>query len=448
MKTIDMKSAIALVMEGTKLSHEERLAKQKERLKELVAYAREHSPYFKELYKNLPEDFSLENLPPTNKGDLLANYDSYVTDPELSLEKIRAYLARDPEDASLLLGKYTALQTSGSTGNPFPMARDEYHNTIHGVLVATRLMGCAPKGLLDLTRHKMAFILHLSPSASSYGGYLRTKRAHPNEQDNLIAYSVLESEESLVEKLNAFQPEVIGGYPPSLVLLAEAKAAGKLDVPVKLFSSSAELLTDENYHRIHDVFGCPILNNYCSTEGGEVAMTHLGPELYINEDFVIVEPVDKDHKVIRNGEEFSSGILITDLTNYVQPIIRYYMNDSVRILKSPRADFDFPVLEIDGRVWDDFSIGGKHFTTKSLEVKAKFVPGILQFQFLQTSDNALEVRGVCVADADPSEILEKVAANVRKYLEEAGCAGVTVTPSLAPLYHNENGGKIPMFKKL
>ena len=443
-----MKTAFALAMEGTKMSREERLKKQKERLVELVTYARENSPYFKELYKDIPEDFSLEDLPETNKGDLLANYDRCVTDPELTLEKIRAYLARDPEDDSLLLGKYTALQTSGSTGNPFPMARDSYHNSIHGVLVASRLMGCAPKGLLDLTKHKMAFILHLSPSASSYGGYLRTKRAHPNEQDNLIAYSVLESEESLVEKLNAFQPEVIGGYPPSLVLLAEAKAAGKLDVPVKLFSSSAELLTDENYHRIHEVFGCPILNNYCSTEGGEVAMTHEGPELYINEDFVIVEPVDKDHKVIRNGEEFSSGILITDLTNYVQPIIRYYMNDSVRIRKSPRADYDFPVLEIDGRVWEDFTIGGKRFTTKSLEVKAKFVPGILQFQFLQTSPDALEVRGVCVVGSDPAEVLEKIAANVRKYLAEAGCVDFTVTSSLEPLCHNENGGKVPLYKKL
>ena len=45
MKTIEMNEAARLVAEGDKLSHEERLELQQQRLRELVAYAREHSPY-------------------------------------------------------------------------------------------------------------------------------------------------------------------------------------------------------------------------------------------------------------------------------------------------------------------------------------------------------------------------------------------------------------------
>ena len=95
MKTISIEEAEKLVREGETYSAEELKKIQKERLHQLVDYVREESPYLRELYKDLPEDYSLEDLPITEKGKLLDNYNSWVTDRELTEDKVREYLKKD-----------------------------------------------------------------------------------------------------------------------------------------------------------------------------------------------------------------------------------------------------------------------------------------------------------------------------------------------------------------
>ena len=142
MKTISIEDARRLVAMGENLPQDERMKLQRERLTELVGYVKEHSPYFARLYDGLPDDAPLTNLPVTQKPTLLENYDDWVTDRRLHLQQVLDYVNRDPmKDQSLLLEQYTALRTSGSTGSPLPVVRDDYHNKIHGQLAAQRLLG-------------------------------------------------------------------------------------------------------------------------------------------------------------------------------------------------------------------------------------------------------------------------------------------------------------------
>ncbi len=448
MKTIALEEAERLVREGENYTAEDIKRVQQERLHQLVDFVRENSPYLREVYKDLPEDYTLSDIPVMEKKEFLEHYNEWVTDPELKEDMVRTYLKRDAEDNSLLLDKYTALQTSGSTGNPLPMVRDDYHNKIHGALLRNRLFYGVTPGLFDHSKHKTAFLVHISNSASSYGSYLKMRRLRPGYEENIVAYPITDSIDVLVSKLNAFQPEVIVAYPPYLVMLAEEKLKGTLNIPLKLILSSAELLTEESYHRIHDVFGVPILNNYCMTEGGEIAMTHDCPHLHINEDWIIVEPVDENRQPMKDDSEYSSGILVTDLTNYVQPIIRYYVSDSVRIRREDFPCYSRPVLDIRGRVWDAFSLGGKKFTTKALEVKAKFQKGLCSYQFIKTGEDTMEVRGVCAAEADPAEVLGGLAEKITGYFEESGAEGAKVSFSTEPMLSNKAGGKTPMYKDL
>ena len=445
MKTLTVEEAARSVREGALATPEERKALQRERLHTLVSYVREHSPYLSGLYKDVPQDFELEDLPVLEKAEALAHYNEWVTDPELTVDKVRAYLSRDPSDSSLLLGRYTALQTSGSTGNPLPMVRDNHRNMIHGQLLLQRLFYGVTPGYYNHTKHKTAFIVHLSTSASSYGSYLKTRAKYPGYEDNVTAISIMDSAEQMVEKLNAFQPEIIVAYPPSLVMLAEEKVKGNLNIDLGLIVSSAELLTEESYRRIHDVFGCPVLNNYCMTEGGEIAMTHDCPHLHINEDWIIIEPVDENRQPMKDSNEFSSGILVTDLSNFVQPIIRYYVGDSIRISYEPHECFGLPVMEIRGRTWDSFTLGGKSFTTKALEVKAKFVEGLCSYQFVQLDGDSMELRGVVAAGFDKDEVLSGLAEKIAAYFIDAGCEDIAVTYSSEPPLHNKSGGKTPMY---
>lgn len=447
MKTIELAEAKRLVAEGGRLPDAERRQLQQQRLRELVAYVREHSPYFARHYADVPADFRLSDLPSTEKPTLLANYDDWVTDRRIHLADVLEYVNRDAsKDQSRFLGDYTALRTSGSTGNPLPMVRDDYHNKIHGQLIGQRLLEGANADAMDISKHRRASLIHLSNGASSYGAFLRLKAAHPECADNLLGVSVLESVDSIVEKLNAFQPETMAGYPSMMVRLAVEQLQGRLHLSLKHLATSAEMLSEENFHLLREAFQCPVANNYCMTEGGEIAMTHNCPHLHINDDWVIVEPIDKDGNLITDPDQWSDAILVTDLSNFVQPIIRYRVGDVVRVRPSTYDCSPLPILQIQGRSFDNYTICGQTFNVVGIFAKAEVWPDLQRFQFVQTDDSTIQVRGVC--KTSPAEVLPSLCDRLKAFLAEEGCPDARFTWSAEPLIHNERGGKIPLYVKL
>ena len=448
MKTIELSEAQRLVAEGDKLSPDERQELQQQRLRELVAYAREKSPYLAKLYADLPENFTLTDLPIVYKKDLLENFDDYVTDRNIHMQDVLKYVDRPTDDTSLLLGQYSALKTSGSTGKPLPMVRDDYHNKIHGQMMGQRLMGGIPLEVLSLKHHHHASVIHLANGASSYTAFLRTKAAFPEMAHNLMGLSCLDSVNHLVEQLNEFQPTTITGYPSMLVPLAVEQMKGNLKLDVKMICTSSEMLTEKDYQALREAFHCPVLNNYCMTEGGEVAMTRGSSHLHINEDWVIVEPVDKDMNLLGESDEWSAGLLITDLTNYVQPIIRYYVSDVIRISRKPVDDCNLPCLEIRGRLFDNYTICGKTFGVVGLVTETEVWPHLLKYQYVQTADDTIQLRGLCSADSNPEEVLGGLSKHLKQFLSQHGCPDAKVEWSLEPFIPNKRGGKIPLYVKL
>lgn len=449
MKTLELNKAQQLVAEGMHLSDTDRRKLQQQRLHELVDYARQHSPYFTKLYAHIPEQYSLTDLPVTQKADLLNHYNDWVTDRELDIDKVLAYVCRDASQANeLLLGKYTALKTSGSSGNPLPMVRDDHRNKIHAQLIAQRLCGRMDPDFLNIRKNKVATVIHTSNGASSYEAAKRMLQANPGYEHNFLCISVLDSIEHIVEELNRFQPDSMTGYPSVLVQLALEQQKGNLQLQLKAMASSAEMLSEENFYLLQKAFNCPIANNYCMTEGGEIAMTHNCPHLHLNEDWIIVEPVDKDMNPLGETDEWSEGILVTDLSNYVQPIIRYYVNDVVRIKREPQECCPLPQLEIRGRVLPTYTIAGKTFTAAALVTKSEVWPGLCRYQFVQTDDETLELRGTCHSSYNLDEVLEGLSKHIQEFFIKNNTPGAKVTWSHQPLLPNKQGGKIPVFIRI
>ena len=70
--------------------------RQQERLRDLVAYARAHSAYFADLYRDVPEVVTdVAQLPVVTKAEMMHHFDQWVTDPSVNREQIEAFLA-DP----------------------------------------------------------------------------------------------------------------------------------------------------------------------------------------------------------------------------------------------------------------------------------------------------------------------------------------------------------------
>ena len=71
-----METAVKLCKDGEKLLQIEKKDVVHERLKMLVSYSKKHSPYFRKHYSEIDEDnFTLEDLPPVSKPELMKCYD-------------------------------------------------------------------------------------------------------------------------------------------------------------------------------------------------------------------------------------------------------------------------------------------------------------------------------------------------------------------------------------
>lgn len=131
-------SAMIKTYKGNNLSQEEIKKLQYKRLKQLVEYARNNSPYFKELYAEIGDDFSLEELPTTNKIEMMKNFDSWITDNNISMQKIEEFI-RDIENGGRMIdGKYLIFKTSGSTGNPATVLYDKQNIDVASAVAAFR----------------------------------------------------------------------------------------------------------------------------------------------------------------------------------------------------------------------------------------------------------------------------------------------------------------------
>ena len=88
-----------------------------------------------------------------------------------------------------------------------------------------------------------------------------------------------------------------------------------------------------------------------------------------------------------------------------------------------------PILQIDGRVLEPFTLCGKNYTMAAIVKKAEVWANLLKYQIVQTGPDTMQIRGVCAADANPDSVLGSLAAQLQTYFRESGCEGAVFTYS-------------------
>ena len=448
MEHIDNNQANQLVYGTDTLARSEIEALAAERLRFLVEYARKHSPYLKEKYADLKPDFKLEDIPVATRSEMVENFDRWVCDPQVTKEAVSEYLSDEENIYTPFLGKYSVVSTSGTTGEPLRVIRDGRHNAIHGALIAQRYYG-GPlmrdvKGLDD-PNIKSCSIIAPGGGNSSYLSYLRTRKAYEQRGmlDQLLFLSTITPVNQMVKELNAFQPDVIGCYPSVIYTLAFEQKEGRLNIHPRFIGCSAEKLPEDNRRFISETFGCPVNDNYCSTEGGEVAMLCPNGHMHLNSDWVIVEPVDRDNNPVPPGIK-SEGVLMTNLACLVQPIIRYRMSDSVIFHDEPcGCGLTTPYIEVDGRVEDilEFERNGTVIRVPGLMlfVAAKAVPGFDHCQFIQRSHYDLELRVTTLSTHDEASVKQDIVNKISSIMADYGLADLKITLADEPPMRTKSG---------
>lgn len=424
--------------------------RQSKRLQELVAFAREHSPYLAGRYRSAPVQVrDLQQLPALSKTELMAHFDEWVTDPQVSSRQLEAFIADPGLIGHDFLDRYVACTTSGATGTPAILLHDEFALTVYNVLgyvrSLRRLLSARQVWALTRGKGRMAAVFVTGGHFLGNTMIARRHRAIPWRAKTQRLFSALTPQDQLLAELNDFSPVILGGYPSALDLLAQQQRVGRLHIKPVLISAAGETLTDQMRQRISTAFGCQVSNYYGSSEAIGLTFECSAQHMHINSDWYIVEPVDEAGRPTPLGQ-MSHGLLVTNLANRIQPIIRYQMGDRVAISPDPCiCGSPFPQIRVEGRTDDVLvfpSPQGKAIRILPLPLVtvAEGTPGLASCQLIQTEPSILRVRLSSKRPEEEPAVWDALRTSLEGYLAAQGVSGVLLEKAPeGPQLHPRSG---------
>ncbi|HSW22025.1 MAG TPA: phenylacetate--CoA ligase family protein, partial [Burkholderiaceae bacterium] len=263
---------------------------------------------------------------------------------------------------------------------------------------------------------------------------------------SLQAFSVQTPLSELARQLQACQPTVLITYPSCAAALAQRQLDGSLRLQLTEVWLGGEQLSDGQRALLRRAFACPLRNNYGASEFFSIACECEHGRLHLNEDWVLLEPVDRQLRPVAPGES-SHAVLLTHLANHVQPLLRYRLDDAVRFTgeRCP-CGCAFAVIEVQGRSGHTLEMRDaldRPVTLLPLALETAIEEGaqVTQFQLLCTAPDALELRfepGV----ADPAAAYRRARAALHAFLSLHGLAAVRITHGRQPPLHERASGKL------
>lgn len=395
--TIGIFKAMRLCTQYQKMSEEERTTLRETRLRFMVKWAKENSPYYAQLYKNIEADSPLPFLPPVNKLDLMSHWDEWVTDKSLRLSQVNEFMTDTDNIGRKFKDKYLVFTTSGSTGNPLVSLCDGTTNNVCGAINAVRSFA-RKKDMSSFIKRggKTIGIFATGGFYLAYSSVRSRLLKMPWKKRQIAVTSALLPIHKIVEELNAFQPAMLGGYPSNLELLIEKQQSGQLHISPVLIMTGGEYLSDALREKLAKAFCCYVQTSYACTEGGTIACECTEQHFHINDDWIILEVVDQSNCPVPDGVQ-GDKILLTNLFNFSQPFIRYEVTDRVVKHNEPcKCGNPSPWLTLEGRTDDVVSFTQNGVTIKlaplAIYATLKEVQALQRFQLLTHPDRYVELR--------------------------------------------------------
>ncbi len=294
------------------------------------------------------------------------------------------------------------MKTSGSSGHPleFAVGKERISHDIAAKWRATRWWG-VDIGDREAVVWGSDIELGTQGLARQARDSLIRSRLFPAK--NLRGDALL----TLFDRLQAYNPAMIYGYPSILSLLAEAalQQGRRYDAgSLKVIFCTAEKLYDHQRQLIEQVFKAPVANGYGSRDAGFIA--HECPEgrLHLSAEDIIVEILDDQQQPVPIGTP--GEIVVTHMATRVFPMIRYRTGDIGRLSTEPcTCGRQLPVLmDVIGRANDLLR------ATDGSPVHGAYIgnivredPAVAQFQFIQHGLRQFELKLVCRDGVQPNQ---------------------------------------------
>ncbi len=341
------------------------------KLDELIKYVQKYVPFYRD--KNFT---SLSDFPIVNKQVYLSQYNDFLAPSE-------CISGQD--------GDTYVVKTSGSTGTPFAVPQDTNCRIrrIATIKFENDLIGF----------HSFEPMMHLR-SLKHYYSHLNENFSY-NKDLNIwyVDNANLTSEkiEEILYLINKNKIKVIRGYMTTLDIITRYAVNRNITLnSCPTFISVGELLQEPLRKRVAEDLKCKIISQYGNEENGifgQSAINKIGTTIKLNRANCIVEILNLNRDVPAKEGEIGR-IVITDLTNYAFPMIRYDIGDLAMQGEKHKDGTLLSIANLSGRKTDMiYKPSGEYidfFNSISSEIFNN--PKINQWQFIQKDKNLYTLR--------------------------------------------------------
>lgn len=319
------------------LSADEKVRTEFTKLKEIVAYAYQHVPYYHELYArnqfhpSMLKEPSDWQLVPILEKDTLRYHPELVVSDEYNVKDL------------------AITTTSGSTGTPLKVYKDP---NIHMEVMGWRGLswwGIDPSANMAKLHRKAAKTLFQKLKNESQ--WWPTKRAYLNASMALTDSAL----EKFVADLNRKKIVWMQGYCSLLESVADYIIKNKKEITSlqMVWCTSAPLFSSVRM-KMEEAFRCKIMDQYGCNEMWNIAIQKKEePFLTVASDFVHIDTINSKNQQTDINED--GDILITDLNCKAFPLIKYRLGDKGSFAQTPFYSKDgYPKLNfVKGRISDN-----------------------------------------------------------------------------------------------
>jgi phenylacetate-coenzyme A ligase PaaK-like adenylate-forming protein len=420
-------------------------AEQRDGLHRLLAHAIEHSPFHRRRLAGIDIDrihpADLTGLPVMTKADMMTALDDVFTDRRLNRDLVEGALAATADEPVPILDDYLAFASGGSSGRRGVFVVDGaaivgFLSALSRPLMARlQALGGPPPGGLPIAIVAAASAVHATGAAPALS-------AGSDMPFRFLPVPATLPLPTIVAQLNALQPSALYGYPSMLARLAAEQRAGRLHVAPRAVTSTSETLLPETRAAISDAFAVPVVDTFGSTEGLVGTSAPGDDVLVFNTDMCVVELVDDDNRPVPPGVP-STKVLVTNLYNLAQPLIRYELTDSF-VRQPDAADQGHLRAHVHGRSDDVFDYHGiviHPLTIRSVMVKT---PQVVDYQVRKTP-RGVHIDAIAAGTLD----IDRLTGLLADALDEAGLNHPDVTVRIvSTLERHGESGKLRRFVPL
>ena len=414
--------ALCQMKRNEKLSPAKLRALQQRRLRRLLHYAWEHSPYYREAFEKAGmtekelDTVPLSALPPLDKSDLLEHFNRLVTAPDLEQGKLRRFDAMETADRRPFLGKYHLVHSSGSTGEPGYFVYDEtaWDTMLLGILRGA-LWGMSMPQILRLLAGRPR-ILYIAATDGRYGGAMAVGDGVDGVGASQMYLDIKTPLSRWVQQVKEYRPNFIIGYPSAIKILAELAQWGEISLEVLRVVSCGEPLGAGLRKFLEDTLHTEVINFYGASES-----LALGVEGDPAEGMLLFD----DLNIIEQGPD---GLYLTCLYNFVQPLIRYRLTDRITIEEASGLWPFSRAVGLLGRnedvLWFEDGEGRREFL-HPLAIEGLCIPCLLDYQFQQTGKDSFEILAETASAAGREQIERELRRQLGDILLEKGLSYLT-----------------------